>query len=72
MKTKMIYYYADLICQKIDLSTDAFVKRIEALRQGRVEHADFIEKMMLEPLDSQTRYLSEKLLEILGEDEYGK
>ncbi|RJQ35789.1 hypothetical protein C4559_06460 [Candidatus Microgenomates bacterium] len=60
MNTKQILYYADLICQKIDLHADAFIKRIEALKQGDLDRVEFIEKMMLEPLDKQIKYLADK------------
>lgn len=60
LSTKRLLYCADAICEKIDLHTEAFVKRIEALRRGDIEQAEFIEKMMLEPLDKQIRYLAEK------------
>lgn len=64
---KQILHYSDLICRKIDLHTDAFIKRIDALREGDEDRVEFIEKMMLEPLDLQTKYLTDKLLKILGE-----
>ena len=57
---KQILYYADLICEKIDLHTDAFIKRIEALKKGNTEQVEFIERMMIEPLDNQITYLAEK------------
>ena len=57
---KQIHYYADLICEKIDLHADAFIKRIEALKRGDMEQVEFIEKMMLEPLEKQIRYLAHK------------
>lgn len=64
---KLVLHYSDLICQKIDLHIDAFIKRIDALKEGDADKVEFIEKMMLEPLDQQIKYLSNKLLEILGE-----
>ena len=60
MKIRLILYYADLICEKIDLHADAFIKRIEALKRGDMEQVEFIEKMMLEPLDKQIAYLVSK------------
>ncbi len=60
MNTKLILYYADLICEKIDLHTEAFIARLEALREGDLEKVEFVEKMMLEPLDKQIAYLAEK------------
>ncbi len=60
MNRKQILYYADIICEKIDLHAGAFIKRIEALKRGDVEQVEFIEKMMLEPLDKQIAYLAKK------------
>jgi len=57
---KQLTYYIDLICEKIDVHADVFVKRIEALKQGDVERVDFIEKMMLEPLSEQITYLAKR------------
>ncbi len=59
-----ILYYADLICQKIDLQTEYFLKRIEALQKHDPEKALFIEKMLIEPIDVQLRFLAEKLEKI--------
>lgn len=64
MNTKLLLYYTDLICEKIDLHTEAFVKRIEPLRKGDFERVEFIEKMMLEPLDLQIHYLIQKALSL--------
>lgn len=58
--TARALYYANLICQKIDFSSEAFLKRIGALRRDDKEGAEFIEKMMLEPLDLQIKYLATK------------
>lgn len=58
--TKQILYYADLICEKIDLQTDAFIKRIEAVKVGDWQKVEFIEEMMLKPLDAQIIYLANK------------
>lgn len=65
---KQMLYYADLICEKIDLHADAFIKRIEALRKGDSATVEFIEKMMLEPLEKQIGYLARRASEI-GERE---
>ena len=59
--TRTLLYYADLLCQKLDLHISAFVERIEAVKardRGRVE---FLEKMALEPLDQQIKYLAGKI-----------
>jgi len=60
MNTKKLLYYIDEICRKIDLHTDAFIERIEYLKQGDTEKVEFIEKMMLEPLEQQIKYLAKK------------
>lgn len=57
---RLMLYYADLICEKIDLHADTFIKRIEALKRGDIEQVEFIEKMMLEPLYKQITYLAKK------------
>jgi hypothetical protein len=57
---KLLYYYSDIICEKIDLQTDVFMQRIEALRNGDWGKVEFIEEMMLKPLSSQITYLAEK------------
>lgn len=67
INVKLVLHFSDLICEKIDLHVDAFIKRIDALREGDEDKVEFIEKMMLEPLDQQIKYLNNKLLEILGE-----
>lgn len=72
MRTKRILYYASLICEKIDLHADAFIKRIEALREGDIERVEFIEKMMLEPLDQQIAYLADKVSKIEKEGKHGQ
>lgn len=60
MNIKLLLYYTDLICEKIDLHSEEFIKRIDALRAGDTERVEFIEKMVLEPLDAQIKYLAEK------------
>ena len=60
MNIKYLLYYTDMLCEKIDLQTDEFIKRIEALKVGDKEKVEFIERMMLEPLDAQIKYLAEK------------
>jgi hypothetical protein len=72
MNTKRLLYYINLICDKIDLSSDAFIKRIDALKRGDMEHVEFIEKMMLEPLDEQIRFLAAKATGIVEEEKHGK
>ena len=57
---KLILYYTDLLCEKIDLHSDAFIKRIEALKRGDTKQVEFIENMMLKPLDKQISYLAGK------------
>lgn len=57
---KQFFYYIDLICEKIDLQTDAFIKRIEAIKTGDWQKVEFIEEMMLKPLDTQIIYLANK------------
>ena len=66
INTIQILYYIDLICEKIDLHVDAFVKRIGALRKGDLQTVEFIEKMMLSPLNWQINYLAGKLSKILN------
>ncbi len=61
---KMILYYTDLLCEKIDLHSDAFIKRIEALKRGDMQQVEFIENMMLKPLDKQIAYLAGKASKI--------
>lgn len=69
MNTKLLLYYTDLICEKIDFHTDAFIKRIEALQRRDMEHVEFIEKMMLEPLDLQIKYLVGKASNLVEKKE---
>lgn len=64
ISTKKLLYYADLICQKIDLQTSAAVKRIYAITKGDMEKTEFLEKMMIEPLSLQISYLAEKAINI--------
>lgn len=70
-RTQQVLYYADLLCKKIDLHVDAFIKRIEARRLGDKNRAEFIEEMMLKPLDKQIVYLAQKTQDVLKGDEYG-
>ena len=65
---KQLLYYTDLICQKIDLHADAFVMRLEALQKGDIGKADFIEKMMLNQLNEQIIYLSNKAINLIRKD----
>jgi hypothetical protein len=65
---KTLLYYSDLLCEKIDLHADAFIKRIEALKRGDLERVEFIEKMMLEPLDQQIPYLAMKTNTLIKEN----
>jgi len=66
--TKQILYYADLICEKIDLQTDAFIKRIEAVKAGDWQRVEFIEEMMLNPLGVQIVYLANKTISLFPKD----
>ncbi|MFC1727612.1 hypothetical protein ACFL0Y_03765 [Patescibacteria group bacterium] len=59
-------YYTDLVLKKIDLSTEAFVKRIKKIYLGDWEAVEFIDNMMLEPIDHQVAYLAKKLNEALS------
>jgi hypothetical protein len=62
MDARTINYYADLICKKIDLETEAFVERIKAIESGDEEEVEFIEEMMLKPVAYQIRYLANKVI----------
>lgn len=64
MNIKLLLYYTDLICEKIDLHSDEFMKRVDALREGDTERVEFIEKMVLEPLDAQIKHLADKASKI--------
>lgn len=64
MNSKSLIFYAELICRKLDLHVDAFLERIEAIQQGDKNQAEFIEEMMLKPLDHQTKYLADKVIKI--------
>lgn len=68
MNLKRLLYFSDLLCKKIDLHADAFVERIEALRRGDSEKVEFIEMMMLKPLDKQIIYLADKLNQLVNQD----
>lgn len=73
MNIKRLLYYTDLICQKIDMHADAFIKRIEALKKGDLQTVEFIEKMTLEPLDRQISYLANKATELIEKErQHGK
>lgn len=69
MNIKHLLYFADLICERIDLHVDGYVKKINALRRGDLEQVEFIEKMTLEPLDQQIHYLTNKALDLFKEEE---
>lgn len=69
MNTKQLLYYLDLICEKIDLHADTFIKRIEAVKNGDLATVEFIEKMMLEPLEKQITYLANKASNLGREEE---
>lgn len=60
-----IQYYIDLICRKLDLQLDGAVMRIEAIYAGDRERIEFLEQMMIKPLDAQIYYLAGKLLDLL-------
>lgn len=72
MNTKNILYYSDLICEKIDLQLDACVKRIEALYKGDTQTAEFIEKMMIEPLEKQISFLANKAMTAIRKGKDGQ
>ena len=71
---RLIFYYTDLFCEKLDLHTDAFIERIEALKLGDTDKVEFIEKMMLEPLEQQIAFLADKLYKLSSQKEeyYGE
>lgn len=62
-ETEKLLYYCDLICSKIDMHAEAFAKRFVAFREKDKGKVEFIEKMMLEPLDRQLSFLIDKALE---------
>lgn len=66
-----VQYYKDLVCKKIDQGTDAFITRIEARRRGDCERVEFLEKVVLEPLNKQINYLANKTVQLLGGDRDG-
>ena len=66
---RLIFYYTDLFCEKVDLHTDAFIERIEALKLGDTEKVEFIEKIMLEPLEQQITFLVDKLYKLSSQKE---
>jgi len=68
--TRQILYYADLISEKIDLHADTFIKRIEAMKKGDMQTVEFIEKMMVEPLEKQISYLVKKASTIGRKEEH--
>ncbi len=65
MNTKNFFNQDEELNRKIDISTDAFTTRIEAIRQGDLEKAEFIEKMIVEPVDKQISFLAERLVKQL-------
>jgi len=72
MDAKTIRYYANLICKKIDLETEAFVERIKAIESGDREKVEFIEEMMLKPVAYQIRYLANKVVRKYREEQERK
>lgn len=71
--TRRVLYYADLLGEKLDLHTDGFIKRIEAQRIGDKERVEFVEEMMIKPLDKQIVYLAGKLSSLIqGKEENGQ
>ena len=60
----MALYYANLIGQKIDLRVDTYFEWVRALGSKDYQKADFIEQMMLEPLNIQIGYLARKASEL--------
>lgn len=71
---RLIFYYTDLFYEKVDLHTDAFIERIEALKLGDTDKVEFIEKMMLKPLEQQIAFLADKLYKLSSqnEEQYGQ
>ena len=63
---KLKNFYLDLICKKIDQSSDAFIARIEARRRQDWERVEFLDKVVLEPLDKQVNYLANKVVKFLS------
>lgn len=65
MTMAQIDYYIDLIIQKLDLSGEGAVKRIEAICAGDWEKVEFLEHMMIKPLDIQIYFLAGKIHNLL-------
>ena len=59
-KTKLTAYYSHQISKKVDLHLEAFLERCEALKNRDCEKAEYLERMTLEPLNQQIKYLAEK------------
>jgi hypothetical protein len=60
-KTRRLLYFTDKLCKKIDMHSDFFFQRVDAVCRGDWEAAEYIEKMMLEPIEHQTRFLLMKI-----------
>ncbi|MGH7202972.1 MAG: hypothetical protein ACREHC_00840 [Candidatus Levyibacteriota bacterium] len=69
-KSVKLWQLQDLLFEKIDAHTDAFIKRIEAMQQGKPEEAEYIEAMVLEPINMQIKYLAGKIIEILSNEKH--
>lgn len=65
MTMTQIDYYLGLILQKLDLRGNGAVMRIEAIYAADWGRVEFLEQMMLKPLDAQISYLAGKLHDLL-------
>lgn len=65
MKMTQIDYYINLIIQKLDLNGEGAVMRIEAIYAGDWERVEFLEQMMLKPLNRQMHFLAGKLHDLV-------
>ncbi len=66
------YVLSELLCKKIELGTELFMKRVLALRNGDYAKALFIEQMYLKPTDEQVKILAKNIFDLVEEIQNGR
>lgn len=64
LEIRQLIFYLELVCAKLDLASKYFMKRVSKKIQHKPNEVEFIERMYIEPLDTQVSYLFSKVLEI--------
>ena len=59
-KTRLAFYYSEIICKKVDMSSDAWDKYATYIFRKNRGSAEFVYEMIIKPLNLQIKYLASK------------